>query len=405
MAQRSKPYQKFAKESNVLSDQRCPRSVSPVKHPLHLKKSMTPDASPYLRFSPSVETIDQDEEKIFEELSQTMQHITRTMAARYRHAYRPVHAKSHGVLVGSLQILGGLPKPLAQGLFANPATYGTVLRFSTNPGDMLADSVSSPRGLAVKVLNVPGEMLPTHAPNTTQDFLCVDAKAFGVSDAAGFLGQLKLLDKTLELSEPVKQTVSTIARGTNTVLGIAGVHSGALDALGHLYTHILGETYSTVVPLRYGEYVAKLAIVPSSENLKELSGRLIDAAAGYNALEDLVRNFFSSHTAVWEIQVQLALVSGDTPIEDASKQWPEDKTPFQTVAFLTVEPQNSYSDARQVYVDERLSFSPWHALAAHRPLGGIMRARWKAYEEAKEFRMKRNMRCATEPVSVDEIPA
>jgi catalase len=83
-----------------------------------------------------------------------MQHITRTMAGRYRHAYRPVHAKSHGVLTGTLEIAPGLPEPLAQGLFAVPGAHPVILRFSTNPVDLLADNVSSPRGLAVKILNV-----------------------------------------------------------------------------------------------------------------------------------------------------------------------------------------------------------------------------------------------------------
>ena len=145
----------------------------------------------YLSYSPSVEQPEPDESSTFEQLSATMQHITRTMAAHYRHAYRPVHAKSHGVLVGTLQVCSNLPEPLAQGLFAAPASYPAILRFSTNPGDLLADSVSSPRGLAIKVLDVKGYMLPSHAGQTTQDFVCVNAKAFGVPNPAGFLKQLK----------------------------------------------------------------------------------------------------------------------------------------------------------------------------------------------------------------------
>jgi len=47
----------------------------------------------YLRYSAAVERVDPNENAVFEELSRTMQHITRTMAGHYRHAYRPVHAK------------------------------------------------------------------------------------------------------------------------------------------------------------------------------------------------------------------------------------------------------------------------------------------------------------------------
>ena len=366
---------------------------------------MYPETMSYLRYSPAVEQPEPNENDAFEELSRTMQHITRTMASHYRHAYRPVHAKSHGVLVGTLDVYPHLAEPQAQGLFANPGSYPVILRFSTNPGDLLADSVSSPRGLAIKILNVPGEMLPSHAGQTTQDIVCVNAKVFGSPNAAGFLSQLKLLDKTLELPETVKQAVSTVARGTNAVLRAVGVHSGSLDNLGHPYTHILGENFSTVAPVRYGDYVAKLAIVPASENLKALTGKHIDAGEGFNSLEEAVREFFKTNTGKWEIQAQLALDLDVTPIEDASKQWPEDRSPYLPVASVTVPPQESYSDRRQIFVDEQLSFTPWHALAAHQPLGGIMRSRRNAYEEAQRFRAERNLRSHVEPASIDEVPA
>jgi hypothetical protein len=359
----------------------------------------------YLPWSPSLEQPAPNESEISDEISRTMQHITRTMASHYRHAYRPVHAKSHGVLIGSLQIQPDLPEHLKQGLFATPDAHPAILRFSTNPGDLLADSVSSPRGLAVKVLNVAGEMLPSHDGNTTQDFVCINAKAFGAPDPADFLQQIKILDKTLEYPEALKQVVSTIARGTNVALRAIGIHSGALDNLGHPYTHILGETFSTLAPVRYGDYVAKIAFVPSSENLKALTGKHVDAGHGFNPLEEAVREFFRTSTAIWEVQAQLGLDPELTPIEDASREWPEDKSPWHTVATLTVPPQESYSDARQIFVDEQLSFSPWHSLAAHQPLGGIMRSRLNAYEAAQKFRAERNLRPHIEPRSIEEVPA
>jgi len=71
----------------------------------------------------------------------------------------------------------------------------------------------------------------------------------------------------LNVAEGVKQAVSTVARSTNTILSAIGIHSGSLDNIGHRYTHILGETFYTIAPIRYGDYVAKLALVPSSDNL------------------------------------------------------------------------------------------------------------------------------------------
>lgn len=370
--------------------------------------------SRYLNYSPSVETIAPDEEVTIDELSRTMQHITRHMATRYRHAYRPVHAKSHGVLVGTLEVLAGLPRELAQGLFAKPGSYPVVMRFSTNPGDLLADSVSSPRGLAIKILNVDGDKVASHADQSTQDFVCISANAFTAPDPKGFLEQIRIFDKNLDTPEGVKHAVSVAARTTNALLKAVHLPSATLEGIGASATHILGESFSTVAPLRYGDFVAKVGFAPASENLKALTGQSIDLGSDYNALEELIKKFFRDETAVWDVKVQLALAPNrpdidekekEFPIEAADKVWPEEKSPWQTVARLSVTPQDSYSDARQLFVDERLSFSPWHALEAHRPLGGIMRARLKAYEEAIKYRAQRNERERTEPSNIAEVPA
>lgn len=369
---------------------------------------------PYLQYSPEIEKIEPDEHVTFDELSRTMQHITRHMATRYRHAYRPVHAKSHGVLVGSLDVLPDLPEALAQGLFAQPGTHPVIMRFSTNPGDLLADNVSSPRGLAIKVLNVEGPKVASFPSGTTQDFVCITASAFTAPDPKGFLEQIKTFDKNLDTSEGMKHAVSVAARTTNAVLKAVHLPSATLEGIGAPATHILGESFSTVAPLRYGRYVAKIGFTPGSENLKQLTGEHVDLGADYNALEELIKKFFRHETAVWEVKVQLALAPADPmveekkkdfPIEVADKEWPEDKSPWQTVARITVLSQDTYSDARQLFVDERLSFNPWHALEAHRPLGGIMRSRLKAYEEAIKYRLQRNERERAEPKDISEVPA
>jgi catalase len=366
----------------------------------------------YLEFNPAIEKPADDEHVVFDELSRSMQHIGRKMAARYRHAYRPVHAKSHGLLVGYLDISGNLPVHLRQGLFGHGGHYPVVMRFSTNPGDILPDSVSTPRGLAVKVLHVDGAMVAEHEGCATQDFVCVNANNFTAPDARGFLSQIKVFDKTLDTPDLIKQGVSVAARAANAVLKAIHLPSAALEGLGESATHILGESFSTVLPIRFGKYICKLGLAPASDNLKALTGTGIDLSADYNALEELIQKFFHNQQAVWDVRVQLALApeangdieKGDFPVERADVEWPEAKSAWQNVGRIVVDPQNSYSDARQLFVDERMSFSPWHALEAHCPLGGLMRARRKAYVEAARFRIARNQRVAVEPKTISEIP-
>lgn len=371
-----------------------------------------PEPTQYLRYTPLVEQPSADEHVVFDELSRTMQHITRKMASRYRHAYRPVHAKSHGILVGTLEVLPGLPPHLRQGLFTTPgASHPALMRFSTNPGDMLSDKVSSPRGLAIKFLGVEGDKTPNHAGRTTQDLVMINANKFTAPDPAGFLKQIKQFDEGLDVGEGGKEVISAVARAANAVLKAVHLPSSTLEGIGASATHPLGEAFSTVAPLRFGDYVGKISVGPGSANLKELAGKTIDLD-DYNALQLLIQKFMRDNDAVWDIKVQLALdepgvQNKDTKfsIEDASKEWPEDESPWQLVARIVVPAQESYSDARQTYVDERLSFSPWHALAAHQPLGGIMRSRLKAYEEAIKYRAQRNDRERTEPHNASEIPA
>ena len=55
--------------------------------------------------------------------------------------------------------------------------------------------------------------------------------------------------------------------------------------------------------------------------------------------------------------------------------------------------------------EDLLSFSPWHGLAAHRPLGGVNRARKETYEFSAGFRGDFN-KCPVHSVKMlEDLPA
>ena len=60
---------------------------------------------------------------------------------------RSMHAKSHGLLTGSLRVLNDLPAVLAQGIAGSPRTYPVVIRLSTRPGDIPDDEAATARWL------------------------------------------------------------------------------------------------------------------------------------------------------------------------------------------------------------------------------------------------------------------
>ena len=128
--------------------------------------------------------------------------------------------------------------------------------------------VSTPRGLALKVHDVKGEMLPGAEQPATQDFLLVTGKAFLAPDARHFLRSLKLLAATTDRATGLKVALSRVLRGTESALEAVGSESGTLKGLGgYPATHILGESFFSQVPLRFGDYIAKVGIVPVSPAL------------------------------------------------------------------------------------------------------------------------------------------
>ncbi|VDC16578.1 hypothetical protein PARPLA_00021 [Rhodobacteraceae bacterium THAF1] len=112
-------------------------------------------------YSDDLETIGKDEDATIREMNETFDTILERVAEDEGHAYRSVHAKSHGLIAARISIHDNLPPELAQGIFTRPGTHDAIMRVSTNPGDLLDDAVSVPRGLALKVLNVEGERLDT----------------------------------------------------------------------------------------------------------------------------------------------------------------------------------------------------------------------------------------------------
>ena len=206
-----------------------------------------------VRYHAAVEHTEPDEPQVTEELDQTLAKIREKTFDNSGHARRSVHAKAHGVLRARLTVLPGLPEPLAQGLFAQPGTYDAIMRFSTNPGDVLDDKVSLPRGLGLKILGVPGARLPGSEDDTTQNFLFVDSPVFAAPTAKKFLGNLKPLAATTDVAEGAKKALSATLQLAERVVEAFGGQSGKLISLGgHAPTHVLGATFFTAAALRHG---------------------------------------------------------------------------------------------------------------------------------------------------------
>lgn len=359
----------------------------------------------FVRYSDSVEVVPSNEHEVIDQILQSMHRLSdRTQKEQDGHAIRVSHAKSHGFAVGKLEVRDSLPEPLRQGLFAEPKHYEVMVRLANVPGEIITDAVSTQRGLSLKVLGVAGEKLPGHTGDT-QDFVLDTGSRFGSKDVKEFLATHLVLEHAPQIPDALKEAVSKASFAGNKALHAIGKDSAHLDIYGSPRIHPLAEAYYTQVPIRYGDYVAKLVVVPVAPAQTALKDDVLDTAKDENALRTATVSYLRDNDAVFDIRVQLCTDLDTMPVEDGTAEWSEDESPYQTVARLTLPRQEAYSDARRVYGDDKLSFSPAHSLAAHRPLGSIMRARLRAYPEMSRHRRSQDGQPLTEPKSTEEMPA
>ena len=252
-----------------------------------------------------VEIIREDEAGTVAKLNESFDEILETTSTDYNRGVRAVHAKAHAILEGTLTVGGDLPRELAQGLFSAPGVHKAYARISTNPGDILDDAIALPRGFALKVLDAAGERLPG-AEGNTQDFVMVNGPVFLAPDAEKFAGNLKLLAKTTDRAEGAKVGLSKVLQVVNSALGAVGLDSPKLENLGGApQVDPLGETYFSVTPFRFGDYIAKFRLRPLSPGLTALTGAKIDTKDRPDAIRETLREEMAGIDGEWAFEVQL----------------------------------------------------------------------------------------------------
>jgi hypothetical protein len=332
-----------------------------------------------IRYSDDVETVPEDELDTIARIVSTLRDILQSNSQQRGERARDVHVKSHGCAKAILTVEKDLPPEYAQGLLAAPAKYPAVLRFSnTNPfrhWDLLPDA----RGLALQVSEVPGEFLASDQGNPTQEFLMANHLTFIAPDAKGYLElqQARANAKLMGLFSTTRKLATAISawrlpkKAASSVLQIAS----------QFPRHPAAYSYYSMVPIRFGDYVAKYRVRPSAG---ADGGLLVNALWNANAMQTAFDASLREKGFVLDFQIQLCTSQSSMPIEDASVRWSEDQSAFQTVAKIHVPSQEVMPT--KSFEDHSLRFDVWHALVAHQPLGGINRTRRAAYPVSVEWR-------------------
>lgn len=269
----------------------------------------------------------------------------------------------------TFRVPADIPDTLKQGLFARPGSYLAVLRFAN--ATHRDDSKKDIRGLSIKVRGVQGPVL-WGEPNA-QDFLLNSYPALFVATPEAFLDFMRARQEDKKLGFFLNPFDSHL-KSLWIIFKARKKNLSPLDI-----------RYWSTVPFRLGEtsgQVVKYSVTPCSDYR---TAQAVDP--GENQLRAAMKAHLEQTSACFEFGLQLQTDPESMPIEDASVIWDEKKSPFRTVATITIVDQD-FDDPDALAACERSSFNPWQSLAAHEPLGRMNAVRRVVYERAARLRNK-----------------
>lgn len=295
------------------------------------------------------------------------------IAAQYRGQMvrRDAHPKMHGLVRAEFIVEPGLPDAFRTGVFADARTWPAWIRFSNQFDTIHPDSAKDIRGMAIKLMGVPGDkLLPEERDARTQDFILISTEVFVTHDAAEFDALIRAL------------TGSVFAK-----LWFFLWHPRSLRNLWRSMRACddpLGIDYFSTTPYLLGAQAVKYAAWPRD---------VVPPPGVDHGDPDFLRQAMVARLAAGDVYydflVQVQTDADAMPIEDPGRAWDTADSPFRKLATIRIPRQAFDSEAQRRY-GENLSFTPWHALPEHRPLGGINRARRVVYDTISRFRHAQN---------------
>lgn len=315
------------------------------------------------------ENVAPDEAKRYAHQAQVFADIQTRKSRRYGTG-RTLHRKQITAAQGALEVLGGLPPFAQHGLFARAGEFNVQVRLSNGGMDRAPDRTPDIRGFAMRVPGVHGDSALGNGPATSQDFLLINQETFGFVGSDEFTGFVEAASRgSVAVLKYMVQRHGLGAPGR--LLKMAG-------NLGKRFGGFATEPMFSAVPMACGPYAVRVRLLPAAGNGGPASDARNDWAADFSTR-------LARQTLQWDLQLQPFVSEAVTPIEDASVNWP---TPFTTVARLVLPQQPTDSPAAKALAveTEAQMFDPWHALAEHRPLGDVQRARKVVYFKSQKGR-------------------
>lgn len=291
-------------------------------------------------------------------------------------AHRDAHAKAHGCVKAEFHIFPKLPDEVRIGIFKNERTFPAWIRYSNGSGTVQNDSVGDARGMAIKLMGV------ERSESGTQDFIMINHPVFFIRNAADYVEFQKALagDNLLQFFFPGFNPFNFRLHE----LGIAQAIKNKT------VTNPLNTQYWSMTPYRVGDTAMKFSARPCG-----VASQYVETASP-NFLRDNMQKQLTQGATCFNFMMQLQKLPAEMPIEDPTLEWREQDSPFIRVAQITI-PAQTFTLPEQQSFCENLSFTPWHTIPEHQPLGGINRVRKTVYDTISRVRHKLNGEERREP--------
>ena len=322
------------------------------------------------------ETVPPGEERAVAEVLRMVMERLRGQYPAGTTARRDAHPKHHGVVRATLEVEPALPEEYRFGVFAAQQSYPAWVRFSNGSGEVQADHLPDGRGVGLKLMNVAGtKLLDDEADAMTQDFLFINHDVFFVKDAKDYVEffRISMRDKV-----PTKffLSLNPFKWRLKEFMNVKKIRVQIADPLN--------TQYWSMVPLLMGDRPAKVSLRPSLSR-----AAVMPARPGPDYLREVMAAQLAAGEVCFDLLVQLQADDRSMPVEDPRIRWAETESPFRKVAMLRIPLQRFDSPAQMAFA-EQLSYTPWHCVSAHRPLGGVNRCRFSVYREISRFRHAAN---------------
>lgn len=303
---------------------------------------------------------------------------------------RGVHPKSHGCVDATFTVNANIDPKYRVGLFANPGQqFRSHIRFSNAAAldgpDIDKDGKHGSRGMAVKVFGVTGDVSTEDNGERNQDFLMINQPVFAFANTEDYLRLTTILVAHNDVPDTFFAPFVGASPAAITRMRASAGIIGQIKSMP--VANPMGVRYFSAAPFLFGlDKVMKFSVRPRQVELP------VDIATppGYDYLRHVLTQTMQREGELqfeFMVQVRIGSAADDMGIEDASSLWDEAQFPFVPIATISIHrPQPHIDEAAHKAHCEALSFSPWHCLTAHQPIGSINRLRKAVYEGSSDRR-------------------